>query len=307
MGDTDPETDALVWQLHRQLNDLRPRAGRAGAALTTQQSFDRARGRGRAKPAGTESGSREHSRRRRSSDGGGGGGEQQHTSAQRVKKEPNGERGAAPRRRLLCACFGPPRAAAERGRSRCKGLKGVVAGAASGALHGLGALVPMGDRCAGAAEWIPLRPHAARSAARLPTLHPQRRAAAGTSARPTGTIGGSRSSSSGSGRRSASASGQTCQTTGRSGRPSATSSSRRGRSCRRSPRARRRRLRRPTCGSCPRPHRRRWSRARALGGGRGWRARRLHGTTRRVSSGSQGHGSVCQRPALFCDCEQQVL
>ncbi|KAI8463140.1 MAG: hypothetical protein J3K34DRAFT_527222 [Monoraphidium minutum] len=87
MGDTDPETDALVWQLHRQLNDLRPRAGRAGAALTTQLSLDRAR-RGRPKQPGTESGSREHSRhRRRSSDGGGGGGEQ-HTSAQRVKKEP---------------------------------------------------------------------------------------------------------------------------------------------------------------------------------------------------------------------------
>jgi hypothetical protein len=90
MADTDPTTDALVWQLHRQLNDLRPRAGRAGAVLATQLSTDRARGRGRPKPQGTESESREHSRRRRSSDGGVGGGEQQHTSAQRVKKEPAG-------------------------------------------------------------------------------------------------------------------------------------------------------------------------------------------------------------------------
>lgn len=82
--DTDRETDALVWQLHRQLNDLRPRAGRAGAALTTQPSLERVK-RGRTKQQATESGSREHSRKRRSSDGGG---EQQHTSAQRVKKEP---------------------------------------------------------------------------------------------------------------------------------------------------------------------------------------------------------------------------
>lgn len=88
--DLDQQTENLVWQLHRQLNDLRPRAGRAGAhALTTQLSLERAR-RGRAKQQGTESGSREHSRRRRSSDGGGGGGEQQHTSARRVKKEPIG-------------------------------------------------------------------------------------------------------------------------------------------------------------------------------------------------------------------------
>ncbi|GBF95176.1 hypothetical protein Rsub_07889 [Raphidocelis subcapitata] len=85
MGDAmDAETDALVWKLHRELNDLRPRAGRAGAAaLTTQLSMERAR-RARTKQQGTtESGSREHSRRRRSSDGG----DQQHTSAH-IKREP---------------------------------------------------------------------------------------------------------------------------------------------------------------------------------------------------------------------------